>query len=80
MPFLFKLSKRMARIRCAIRLLATAALAAGARTGTAARLVGSSTLRTLPQNHVTDVLGVLRRRNPAGRPLATDWSPAAARL
>jgi hypothetical protein len=64
MTFLFKVSKRLARIRCAILLLSNAALAVGERTGTASRLVVSPKPLTL--------------RNPAGRQPSTDWSKSPA--
>jgi hypothetical protein len=66
MSFLFKVSKRLARIRCAILLLSNAALAVGERTGPASRLVVS------PQPHNTPY--------PAGRQTSTDWSKSAALL
>jgi hypothetical protein len=78
MPFLFKLSKRVARIRCAILPVSAAALAAGESTGIASRLVISPKLITFSQNQVADVLGVMRRRNPEGHQPSTDWSKAAA--
>jgi hypothetical protein len=70
MPFLFKLSKRVARIRCAILLLSPAALAPGESTGIPSRLVVSP--------KIADVFGAMRRRNPEGHQPSTDWSKAAA--
>src|SRR2546423_15613905 len=65
MPFTFKLSQRLARIRCVVLLLATAALAGCEKptgitdvAGTLSRLVVSPKVLTLRPNQSADFMAV----------------------
>src|SRR5256885_10159887 len=81
MPFTFKLSQRLARMRCAVLLLATAALAACEKptgltepAGTLSQLLVAPKVLTLRPNQTADFMavGLTKTRDPA--PLAGSWS------
>src|SRR2546430_15300295 len=77
MPFTFKLSQRLARMRCAVLLLATAALAACEKptgltdpAGTLSQLLVAPKVLTLRPNQTADFMAV--------RPTNTRDTPALA--
>src|SRR5256885_16172187 len=86
MPFTFKLSQRLARMRSAVLLLATAALAACEKptgltdpAGTLSRLVVSPKVLTLRPNQTADFMAV---GPPSTRDTATpavDWGATRGR-
>src|SRR2546429_3723706 len=80
MPFTFKLSQRLARIRSAALLLATAALAACEKpigltdpAGTLSRLVVSPKVLTLRPNQTADFMAVRLPRTRDTAPVAVGW-------
>src|SRR5256885_5205347 len=86
MPFTFKLSQRLARIRSAALLLATAALAACEKpigltdpAGTLSRLVVSPKVLTLRPNQTADFMAVGLTSTGDTAPLAVDWSASGGR-
>src|SRR5256885_15345630 len=81
MPFTFKLSQRLARMRCAVLLLATAALAACEKptgltepAGTLSQLLVAPKVLTLRPNQTADFMavGLTNTRDTAA--LAVGWS------
>src|SRR5256886_17221496 len=86
MPFTFKLSQRLARIRSAALLLATAALAACEKpigltdpAGTLSRLVVSPKVLTLRPNQTADFMAVGLTSTRDTAPAAVDWSASGGR-
>src|SRR5438094_150016 len=87
MPFTFKLSQRLARIRSAALLLATAALAACEKpigltdpAGTLSRLVVSPKVLTLRPNQTADFMAVGLTSTGDTAPVAVDWSASGGRI
>jgi uncharacterized protein YjdB len=81
MPFTFKLSQRLARIRCAVLLLATAALAACEKplgltevTNALARLVVSPKTLTLRPSQTADFMAVGLTNTGDTATVAVNWS------
>src|SRR2546430_3359776 len=86
MPFTFKLSQRLARIRCVVLLLATAALAGCEKptgitdvAGTLSRLVVSPKVLTLRPNQTADFMAVGLTSTGDTATAAVDWSPTRGR-
>src|SRR2546421_3624870 len=86
MPFTFKLSQRLARMRCAVLLLATAALAACEKptgltdpAGTLSRLVVSPKVLTLRPNQTADFMAVGLTSTGDTATVAVDWSATGGR-
>src|SRR2546423_8278173 len=87
MPFTFKLSQRLARIRSAALLLATAALAACEKpigltdpAGTLSRLVVSPKVLTLRPNQTADFMAVGLTSTGDTATVAVDWSATGGRI
>src|SRR5256885_1790772 len=87
MPFTFKLSQRLARIRSAALLLATAALAACEKPigltepeGTLSRLVVSPKVLTLRPNQTADFMAVGLTSTGDTATVAVDWSATGGRI
>src|SRR5204862_542766 len=87
MPFTFKLSQRLARIRSAALLLATAALAACEKpigltdpAGTLSRLVVSPKVLTLRPNQTADFMAVGLTSTGDTATVAVDWSASGGRI
>src|SRR2546429_5204498 len=81
MPFTFKLSQRLARMRCAVLLLATAALAACEKptgltdpAGTLSQLLVAPKVLTLRPNQTADFMAVGLTNTGDTAALAVSWS------
>src|SRR2546430_16223602 len=80
MPFTFKLSQRLARMRCAVLLLATAALAACEKptgltdpAGTLSQLLVAPKVLTLRPNQTADFMAVGPTNTGDTAALAVSW-------
>src|SRR2546430_16244465 len=87
MPFTFKLSQRLARIRCVVLLLATAALAGCEKptgitdvAGTLSRLVVSPKVLTLRPNQSADFMAVRLTNTGDTGTVAGRWGATSGAL
>src|SRR2546430_4615519 len=87
MPFTFKLSQRLARIRCVVLLLATAALAGCEKptgitdvAGTLSRLVVSPKVLTLRPNQTADFMAVGLTNTGDTATVAVRWSATSGAI
>src|SRR2546423_11136107 len=87
MPFTFKLSQRLARIRCVVLLLATAALAGCEKptgitdvAGTLSRLVISPKVLTLRPNQSADFMAVGLTNTGDTATVAVRWSATSGAI